>query len=111
MSLTETGYAYGLDLIINDLNKCLSVLNFLDPPANPEDHKHHIILCRSIAAASREREIGQDVQHSKPKLVESFIKGSQATLIEFTNLLANLILNSLCYLKLQKKKNYKPLIV
>ena len=57
-------------------------------------------MSRSVASATREYELGQDMQHSKPKLLESFTKGFQATLIDFITILANLILNYLFYLKL-----------
>ena len=48
-------------------NKCLSALNFLVPTINPIDYKHCCSLNRSITEVSRENELRQEVQNSKPE--------------------------------------------
>ena len=102
-ALNGNWFTDGLWSIMSCLNKWRSVLNLLGPPTNPEDHKCYYALNRSITAASRECDLGQDAQHSTPKSLESFIRSLQATLIDFITLLSNLIVCSLCQLELQKK--------
>ena len=77
---------------------------------NPANHKNFSSLSKSIAAASRDFDLGQDGQHSKAKSVDSFMKGCQATLMDFTTILATLIVNILHCLELQKKSTHELLI-
>ena len=87
--------ADGLYSNMGYLNKWILALNFLGPPANYVDHKNYCSLSRSIAEVSRERKFGKEVHPLKPKSAESFIRGYHATLMEFSTLLENLIVNSL----------------
>ena len=65
---------------------------------------------RLVASVTRKCELGKYVHHSKPKPLYSFIKSRQATLQDFAILLANLIVNCLFRLELQKSTTYEPLI-
>ena len=53
---------YGLDLSIDESNQCLSAIDFLSPLENPEDLKDRRIMSSSVTVATRELEIGQDMQ-------------------------------------------------
>ena len=47
---------------------------------------------------------------TQKKSADSFIRGHQATLPELTNVLGNLIVNSLCFMQQQLTKNHVPLV-
>lgn len=58
--LNENWFTYGLDLSMVNLINFLLALKIIIPPMNPANHKNFSSLSKSIAAASRDFDLGQD---------------------------------------------------
>ena len=63
-----------------------------------------------LATSQRGKQIGQDGQHSKLKIVDFFVKGRQATLDHFNTLIANILVVYMHLLKTQLNSGFNPLI-
>ena len=99
-----------LDEDMHNLNRCLIELNFCGPTSNSLDYKHYCRMISRIASAYREQQLGQDVNRSKPKTQDSFIKVRQSTLEEYSTLLSKLAVTFMCCIKNQIKSSHEPLI-
>ena len=69
-----------LEKYMHNLNRHLTVINFCSPPTKTLDYKHYQNMSTRLASVQREKHLGQDVHHSKPKTIESLIKGRQPIL-------------------------------
>ena len=63
-----------------------------------------------LANSFREEQLGQQVEHSKPKSMYSFIGGRRTILEEFTTLLENLCVACMYLVMLQLKSNHNLLV-
>ena len=87
------------------------MLNFLAPPANIENVWEFRSMSSLAATVTRDHDLVQKVKHSKPKLMNYFIKARQDNLNIFTTLLTNLIANLWFFLKIENKAPNEPLIM
>ena len=79
------------------LKSVLTVLNFCGLPTNQVDHRLYIDTQTSLLVSQREEALGQHLKHSRPKNMDSFIRGRQNTLHDFTTLLANLCISCMLW--------------
>ena len=69
------------------LKSVLTVLNFCGPPTNPVHYRNYIDMQTNIANSQGEEALGQNLEHSRSKITDSFIRGQQTTLQDFITLL------------------------
>ena len=102
--------ARSLDEDSSSLKSVLTVLNWRGLPANKADYRQHVKMETRLATSFIEEQFGQRVEHSKPKTMESFIRGRKTNLEDFTTLLKNLRVACMCLVRLQLNSNHNPLI-
>ena len=99
-----------LDEDPSSLKSVLTFLNFCGLPTNQVDYKQHVSMETMLAISLREDQLGQQVEHSKPKTMDSFIRVRQIALEDFTTILVNLCFGCIHVLRHQLKSNHNPLI-
>ena len=80
-----------------------TVLNFCGLPENQTCYKEHVSMETRLTISLREEQPVQHAKHSKPKIMNPFVKGGQPNLEDFTALLSKLYIACVHLVKLQLK--------
>ena len=94
----------------SSLKSILTVINFCGPPAKQSDYKQCVKMETRLDSSHREEQLGQHVECSKPKTMDSFIRRRQNTLEDFTTLLVNLWVVCIFLVRIQLESNHNSII-
>ena len=99
-----------LDEVPASLKSIIKFLNLCGPPTNLVDPRNYVDMQAKLANSQRDGALGQYLEHSRLKTMDSFVKEQQNTLKDFTTLLANLCNAYMFVVRGQLKSHNRPLI-